>query len=106
MIANTPIPPYYAVLFTSIRSDIEKRYVETAKRMEELAAQQQGFLGMESARNETGITISYWKSLEAIKEWKNNAEHLLAQQMGKDIFYKQYKTRICRVERDYEFMHE
>jgi len=106
MIANTPAPPYYAVIFTSIRTDIENGYGDTAKKMAELAAGQPGFLGLEAARNETGITISYWDSLEAIKQWKNNAEHLVAQQMGKDIFYRSYKTRVCKVERDYAFEHE
>jgi heme-degrading monooxygenase HmoA len=103
MIAPTPTPPYYAVIFTSIRTSMDDGYPETAKRMEELAAMQPGFLGVESARNEMGITVSYWENLEAIKNWKNNAEHLIAQQYGKDIFYKHYKTRIAKVERDYDF---
>lgn len=102
MIANTPMPPYYAVIFTSVRTDTENGYDDTAKRMTELAEQQPGFLGVESARNETGITVSYWESLEVIKNWKNNAEHLIAQQKGKDVFYKNYKTRIAKVERDYD----
>ncbi len=102
MIANTPVPPYYAVIFTSVRTDTENGYDDTAKRMAELAEQQPGFLGVESARNETGITVSYWESLEVIKNWKNNAEHLIAQQKGKDVFYKNYKTRIAKVERDYD----
>jgi len=103
MIAHTPIPPYYAVIFTSIRTDAAKGYEDTATRMAALAAQQPGFLGVESARNDIGITVSYWESLEAIKNWKNNAEHLLAQQAGAAIFYTNYKTRIARVERDYDF---
>ena len=103
MIANTPTPPYYAVIFTSVRTDIENGYADTAKRMAELAEQQPGFLGVESARTDIGITVSYWESLEAIRNWKNNAEHLMAQQSGRDIFYKNYKTRIAKVERDYDF---
>ena len=103
MIANTPTPPYYAVIFTSVRTDIENGYADTAKRMAELAEQQPGFLGVESARTDIGITVSYWESLEAIRNWKNNAEHLMAQQSGRDIFYKNYKTRIAKVERDYGF---
>ena len=74
-----------------------------AQRMAELAALQPGYLGVESARNDIGITVSYWESLEAIKNWKNNSEHLLVQQSGRDIFYTSYKTRICKVERDYSF---
>ena len=103
MIANTPEPPYYAVIFTSIRTEEDNGYADTALRMEELAREQPGFLGVEFARNETGITVSYWDSLEAIKNWKNNAEHLLVQQSGRNIFYRSYKTRICKVERDYIF---
>jgi len=103
MIARTPEPPYYAVIFTSIRTEEDNGYADTALRMEKLAREQPGFLGVESARNETGITVSYWDSLEAIKNWKNNAEHLLVQQSGRNIFYRSYKTRICKVERDYIF---
>ena len=103
MIANTPEPPYYAVIFTSIRTEEENGYAETADRMAELAAQQPGFLGLESARNDIGITVSYWDNLDSIRNWKNNAEHLLVQQAGRDSFYKKYKTRVCKVERDYGF---
>lgn len=101
MIAKTPAPPYYAVIFTSIRTEENEGYESTAERMLELAAEQPGFLGVESARNETGITISYWQSLEAIRHWKAHAEHRIAQQMGREKWYRSYKTRICLVERDY-----
>jgi len=101
MIAETPAPPYYAVIFSSVRTDDGEGYAEMAERMVELAAQQPGYLGIESARNEVGITVSYWESLEAIRHWKANAEHLLAQKLGRDKWYSAYKTRVCRVERDY-----
>jgi len=68
-----------------------------------LASQQEGFLGVESARSEVGITVSYWQSIAAIKNWKANTRHLLAQQYGREKWYEQYKVRICLVERDYEF---
>ena len=104
MIAVTPKPPYYAVIFTSIRTDAEAdAYSDTAARMMELATVQPGFLGVESAREDIGITVSYWQSLEAIRDWKANAEHLTAQQHGRDLFYRRYKTRIAMVERDYGF---
>ena len=103
MIARTPEPPYYAVIFTSIRTDDDSGYSEAAKRMAELAAMQPGFLGFETTRNEIGITVSYWDNLESIRNWKNNAEHLLVQQKGKNSFYRSYKTRVCKVERDYGF---
>lgn len=94
---------YYAVIFTSTRTEIEEGYVEMAIRMVELAKQQSGFIGLESARNEIGITVSYWESLEAIKDWKENTEHLFAQEKGKSTWYKNYKVRIAKVEREYEF---
>ena len=75
-IADTPDPPYYAVIFSSLTTDASEGYAETATRMVELAARQPGFLGVESAREELGITISYWTDLDSIKAWKRNAEHL------------------------------
>ncbi len=93
--------PYYAVIFTSIRNEGDDGYTEMAEKMEALAKTQEGFLGIESARNEMGITISYWTSLEAIKNWKANSEHLIAQQYGKQKWYSFYKVRICKVEREY-----
>ncbi len=83
MISKTPVPPYYAVIFTSLRTDGDHGYDKTANRMVELVQKQKGFLGLETARSEIGITVSYWKTLEAIQEWKNNLEHLIAQKMGK-----------------------
>jgi len=102
LIAETPEPPYYAVIFSSVRSEVGDGYAETAARMIELATQQPGFLGVESVREELGITISYWSDLESIRQWKTQAEHLEAQKMGREKWYTDYKTRIARVERDYE----
>lgn len=103
MIAKTPQPPYYAVIFTNELTVDTDGYEEMADKMCQMALKQPGCLGFESARNGLGITISYWESLEAIKNWKANTEHLEAQKMGRDIWYKYYKTRICKVERDYGF---
>ena len=108
MLAQTPQPPYYAVIFTSIRTNVTEGYGEMASRMVEPAHGQPGFLGVESARDfrsdgPLGITVSYWDSLEAIRNWKQHAEHLIAQRTGRDRWYEAYKTRICKVERDYEF---
>lgn len=75
-----------------------------AEKMEALAKQQKGYLGIESAKNEVGITVSYWESLKAIKNWKANTEHLLAQQKGREQWYNWYNVRICKVEREYEFL--
>jgi heme-degrading monooxygenase HmoA len=102
LIANTPEAPYYAVIFSSLTTATGEGYANTAARMVELAAQQPGFLGVESAREELGITVSYWSDLDSIKAWKNNAEHLAAQKMGRGKWYSNYKTRIARVERDYD----
>ncbi len=101
LIAKTPRPPYYAVIFSSHKTDDSEGYAETAARMLELAAEQPGYLGVESVREDLGITISYWASLESIKQWKAHAEHRVAQKMGMDKWYSTYKTRIALVERDY-----
>ncbi len=103
MIANTPKAPYFAVIFTSIRTDHDSGYVDIAHKMVELAKQQDGFLGVESARNEIGITVSYWKDIESIKEWRENSEHMIAQKKGREVWYQSFKTRIAKVESDYEF---
>lgn len=103
MIAKTPQPPYYAVVFTSVKNKNDEGYVDMAIKMEELAKQQSGFLGVESAREEVGITVSYWESLEAIQQWKANVDHIEAQQKGRSTWYKDYKVRIAKVERDYTF---
>lgn len=100
-IAQTPEPPYYAVIFSSHRTDGDKGYAEMATRMVELASEQPGFLGAESVRDGLGITVSYWQSLEAISNWKRNAEHQEAQKLGRDKWYSAFKVRIARVERDY-----
>ncbi|MCH3883200.1 MULTISPECIES: antibiotic biosynthesis monooxygenase family protein [Tenacibaculum] len=103
MIANTPQAPYYAVIFTSLRTKGDNDYNLTAEQMEDLAEKQEGYLGIESARSEVGITVSYWKSLEAIKKWKLQLDHTEAREKGRSTWYKQFKVRICKVERDYEF---
>ncbi|TXS91380.1 antibiotic biosynthesis monooxygenase [Parahaliea maris] len=100
-IADTPEPPYYAVIFTSTVTGDNSGYQETAQRMLELAARQPGYLGVESAREDVGITVSYWRDLEAIRNWKAQADHREAQRLGRERWYAQYCTRICRVERDY-----
>ena len=94
---------YYAVIFTSERTEIEEDYAEMAVLMEELVKKQEGFLGVETARSEIGITVSYWKDLESIKKWKQNMDHLVAQEKGRSDWYKSYTTRICLVEREYSF---
>jgi heme-degrading monooxygenase HmoA len=101
MIAKTPNPPYYAVIFTSLRTEIEEGYQEMAEEMVRLAALQPGYLGHESARDTLGITISYWESLESIQQWKVQSDHLLAQKFGREKWYSAYSTRIAKVERDY-----
>jgi len=99
----SPFSPYYAVIFTSLKKEKTEGYERMAEKMGELAKQQVGFIEMESARQEIGITISYWDSLDAIKRWKQNAEHLLAQELGRTQWYEHYKVRICLVEREYEY---
>ena len=95
--------PYYAVIFTSLRTEGDNGYEAMADEMVALAKQQPGFIDIESARNEMGITVSYWQSLEDIKNWKANIDHLQAQKKGRTTWYSQYKVRICKVEWEYGF---
>ena len=106
MIAQTPPPPYYAVIFTSIRSDQPEGYDDTATRMQLLACEQPGYLGFESARDGLGISVSYWRDLASIRSWKQQADHLIAQEKGRTEWYSVYQVRIARVERDYAFHSE
>lgn len=95
--------PYYAVIFTSTRMEGDNGYAAMADQMEELAKQQPGYLGFESASGHIGISVSYWKNLQAITEWKRQTDHLFAQKQGISDWYKWYKVRVCLVEREYEF---
>ncbi len=102
MFAQTPAPPYYAVLFSSVRTQQDDAaYHKMSDRMVELARQQPGFLGVESARGADGlgITVSYWLDMESIANWKAHAEHLVAQRLGKERWYQSYRIRVCRVEK-------
>lgn len=105
-LAATPAPPYFAVIFTSLQTDLDDEgYAVTADRMVQLASEQPGFLGVESARgvDGLGITVSYWDSLESIRRWRDQAEHRLAQRDGKAKWYARYALRVCRVENAYHF---
>lgn len=95
--------PYYAVIFTSKQIGPDENYSKMAVQMEALAKQQPGYIGMEAAKDYLGITISYWESTDAIKNWKENTAHIFAQEKGKSNWYSWYKVRICKVEREYEF---
>jgi heme-degrading monooxygenase HmoA len=100
-IARTPEPPYFAVIFTSQRTGGDRGYAAVLERMVELAAQQPGFLGIESVRGADGfgINVSYWRSLEDIAAWRNHSEHLVAQKTGQRVWYSDYQLRICEVKR-------
>ena len=105
MIATTPQPPYYAVIFTSLRSPGDRGYAQAAEQMLELAREQPGFLGVESARggDGLGITVSYWSSEEAIRAWKHHADHSAIREQGRSTWYSAFQTRVCKVERTYAF---
>ena len=83
MLAKTPEPPYYAVIFTSERTPGDKGYSDMSKAMVEAVQLQPGFLGFETARNEIGITVSYWKDEESIRKWRGHEKHKLARKIGK-----------------------
>ena len=101
--ATLPEPPYYSVIFSSLRTQGDHQYGRMADRMVELAAEQPGYLGVESVRGADGfgITVSYWHSLDDIAAWKSQAEHRIAQETGKAQWYLHYEVRIARVERAY-----
>ena len=100
-LAGTPEPPYVAVIFTSVRREGDHGYAAMSARMEALAAQQPGFLGVETARDEVGITVSYWFDEDAARAWKQVAAHLVAQRRGRDLWYSDYRVRVAVVHRDY-----
>ncbi|MBI3450860.1 MAG: antibiotic biosynthesis monooxygenase [Acidobacteria bacterium] len=102
-IATTPNPPYYAVIFTSRRTDGDAGYAAMSERMVDLASRRPGFLGLESVRGAdgAGITVSYWESEEAIAGWKRDVEHLGAQRQGRERWYEDYVVRVAKVERAY-----
>ena len=102
-LARTPEPPYYAVIFTSLRTDGDRGYGAMSDRMVELAAKQPGYLGMESARgvDGLGLTVSYWRDEASILAWKRDGEHQQAQRAGQQTWYAGYEVRIAKVERAY-----
>ena len=105
-IAKTPKPPYVAVTFTNSRTDKDPQgYGQTADAMVTLASKQDGFLGIESTRDVdgNGITVSYWRDEDSIKNWRENADHQSAQKAGKGMWYRAYTVRIATVTRDYAF---
>ncbi|NQY04837.1 MAG: antibiotic biosynthesis monooxygenase [Flavobacteriaceae bacterium] len=98
--------PYYAVIFTSKQTHNLEGYSAMAVRMEELAKTQKGYLGFEHGKGGLNVTVSYWETLEDIKNWKAHTAHAFAQEKGKEDWYKWYKVRICKVEKEYEFNKE
>lgn len=103
--ATTPEPPYLAVIFTSRRTpDDDDGYAEMAEAMFARASEHPGCLGAESARESDGlgITVAYFADEEAVRSWKADAEHLVAQKLGKERWYEHYALRVARVERDYD----
>ena len=103
MIISSPPTPYYAVIFNSILDEHDPEYFRMNDMLRQQAEKLDGFLGEDSARNDYGISISYWKDLDSIQQWRQNADHQWAKQKGRKDFYKEYKIRIARVEREYDF---
>jgi heme-degrading monooxygenase HmoA len=103
MILDDLKTPYYAVIFSTVVAENLEGYTKIAGRMETLAKKQKGYLGIESARSEIGITVSYWQTLSDIVAWKNNVEHTEARKLGREKCYKKYQLRICKVERECGF---
>ena len=101
VIAETPAPPYVAVIFTSVRTDGDDGYAAMAATIERLAREQPGYLGIEAAREGVGITVSYWRDEASAKAWKEVGAHLVAQRRGREAWYRDYRVRIAHVTRDY-----
>lgn len=101
VLATTPEPPYVAVIFTSVRTEGEQGYAAMSKRMHELARQQPGFLGVDSARDGVGITVSYWVDEPSAAAWKQVSEHVIAQNRGRSTWYSEYQVRVATVTRVY-----
>lgn len=101
MYANTPKPPYYAVIFTSVRIGEDQGYCKMSEKIEALVKEQPGFLGMESVRNDVGITVCYWKDMDSIKKWARDTDHKEAKRRGMATWYESYKVRISKVEIEY-----
>ncbi len=105
-VSTSLVPPYWAVIFTSLRTpDEPEAYAQTADAMVTLAHAQPGFLGVESARGDDGlgITVSYWESEGAIVAWKANADHTAAREAGRARWYRAYALRVAHVTRAYEW---
>ena len=105
-LAVTPDAPYIAVIFTSIRTSEDSGYEEMAAALLRSVRAQDGYLGVESAHEALGITVSYWRDEGAARAWKTVAEHLVAQRLGRDEWYRSYRVRVARVVRDYGFPDE
>ncbi|MER6210217.1 antibiotic biosynthesis monooxygenase [Streptomyces sp. NPDC001642] len=93
-------PPYYAVVFTSLRTEGDNGYGETADRMGELVKGIPGFLGEDSARvpGGLGITVAYFRDLAGIEAWRAHAEHRAAKEYGREHWYERYSLHIAKVE--------
>lgn len=104
-LSSTPSPPYYAVIFTSLRTDDADGYGLTAERMMELAVEQEGFLGVDAARDPdgVGITVSYWRDLACIASWRKHGEHTAARNSGRQRWYRCFSLRVAKVERASEW---
>jgi heme-degrading monooxygenase HmoA len=102
-IAPLPEPPYTAVIFSNLRTEADHGYAVMGARMQELAKEQAGYLGYESARDADGfgITVSYWSDQDAARAWKQVHEHTIAQQRGRETWYADYQVRVATVERSY-----
>ncbi|KAJ3311647.1 hypothetical protein HDV04_003911 [Boothiomyces sp. JEL0838] len=105
-IADTPKTDYYAVIFTVVGNGVDQEHDEWSKIILEKASTVPGYLGYESAGTVAEVTVSYWKSLDAIKQWKQDTDHKYAQTKGKQEWFKEYRVRVCKVERDYSFVSE
>jgi heme-degrading monooxygenase HmoA len=101
-----PESAQYAVVFVSERTDDDlDGYSAMAERMEELARVQPGFVDVHTVRDATGkgVSVSYWSSLKAIRDWASHAEHLVAQRLGRERWYRSFRLDLVKIERTRNF---
>ncbi len=96
-------PPYYVVVFTSRRTEVDDGFSVLDAKLYEKAQTYPGFLGMNSFRvaDGWGVALVYWKTLENIDAWRRDEQYRAAKEKGRTVWYSDFWVEICRVEQSY-----
>ena len=93
----------YAVIFRATVAQLDDEYFRMAENMKNLAFSKYGCLDFVTVtEGDEEIAISYWESEQQIRDWKNDPQHRIAQQAGRDKWYQSYNVEICEVGRSYK----